>query len=303
MTVLGPAYTLVKEFLILGWTKDATALVLDEYTDSETQGHYAISLRKNPDNPNERIQQDLPSMCRLVMQFLYGLLDAVITLYMFGGLLWNMEKGLNFELPFLGHTVIIEHMMLTALIVYSVFGTNGATLVGGRLIAQNAEQRKREAHFRVLMVMFEKYAEPIAAYRGEKREREQLWRRFDFSLSNNYVIVRWRMLLAIFTGAYGKVAQFLPLLTLAPFYFAGTVEMGAISSSAGACAEILGALSFDRVGFQRHQPDARFWQSCRRAARGAGQNQGRQKECTSTHSTHREERCPAQGHGHGSLHP
>ena len=243
MTVLGPVYSWVKELIIIGWTKDATALVLDEYTDSRVRAYYAISLRKNPDNPNERIQQDLPAMCRLVMLFLFALLDAVITLYMFGDLLWVLEDTLSFAVPFAGYTVIIGHMMFAALIFYALLGTNGATVVGRRLIGLNAEQRKREAHFRVLMVMFEKYAEPIAAYHGETREYEQLFRRFIYSLANNYVIIRWRMMLGMFTGAYGKVAQFLPLLTLVPFYFSGKIEMGAISQSSGACAEILGALS------------------------------------------------------------
>jgi putative ATP-binding cassette transporter len=101
------------------------------------------------------------------------------------------------------------------------------------------------------MVLFEKYAEPIAAYRGEASEREHLWSRFMQALSTNYAIVRWTMLLNIFTGAYGRVAQFLPLLVLAPFYFAGQVEMGEISKSAGYCAEILGALSLIASGFDR----------------------------------------------------
>ncbi|MDR3612671.1 MAG: SbmA/BacA-like family transporter [Candidatus Obscuribacterales bacterium] len=243
MTVLGPVYSWVKELIMIGWTKDATALVLDEYTDSGVRAYYAISLRKHPDNPNERIQQDLLAMCRLVMQFLFALLDAVITLYMFGGLLWDLEKTLTFAVPVGGNTVIIGHLMLTALILYALLGTNGAIVVGRRLIGLNAEQRKREAHFRVLMVMFEKYAEPIAAYHGEEREYEQLFRRFKYALANNYVIIRWRMMLGMFTGAYGKVAQFLPLLTLSPFYFRGEIDFGVITQSSGACAEILGALS------------------------------------------------------------
>jgi len=137
------------------------------------------------------------------------------------------------------------------LLFYAVLGTDGAVFVGMRLIGLNAEQRKLGAHFRVLMVMFEKYAEPIAAYRGEQREYDHLWRRFTAALANNYVILRWRMTLGVFTGAYGKVAQFLPLLTLAPFYFAGQIEAGTISQSSGSCAEILGALSLIVASFDK----------------------------------------------------
>ena len=243
MTVLLPVYAWVKELVILSWTKFCTALLLDEYTDEVVQGYYAISLRQEPDNPNERIQQDLAALCRQVMIFLFALLEAVITVWLFSQVILEIEDGLKFEVPFFKHTMVVGHLMFTCLIIYAILGTNGAVHVGKRLIGLNAEQKKLSAHFRVLMVLFEKYAEPIAAYRGEKHEYKQLWRRFAAALANNYVIVRWSMLLSVFTGGYGRVAQFLPLLTLAPFYFARKIEFGIISQSAGACAEILGAFS------------------------------------------------------------
>jgi vitamin B12/bleomycin/antimicrobial peptide transport system ATP-binding/permease protein len=251
MTFLRPAYAWVKQVLTLSWTKFCTALLLDEYTNAQVQGYYAISMRKKPDNPNERIQQDTPAMCDLVMTFLFDSIDAVITLILYTQIIWAIENSLRFSLPVFGWTPIIGHMMLVCLFFYAVFGTDGAVFVGMRLIGLNAEQRKLGAHFRVLMVMFEKYAEPIAAYRGEQREYDHLWRRFTAALANNYVILRWRMTLGVFTGAYGKVAQFLPLLTLAPFYFAGQIEAGAISQSSGSCAEILGALSLIVASFDK----------------------------------------------------
>jgi putative ATP-binding cassette transporter len=251
MLVLGAVYTLVKEFLILGWTRFATGRLLEEYANGVTQAYYVISLRRSPDNPNERIQQDLPELLRQVLLFLYDVQDSIITLIKYVPLLWGIEKGLDIAFPMGGHTVVVEHLMMTALVLYAILGSNGAAFTGRKLISKNAEQRKRSAYFRVQMVLFEKYAEPIAAYRGEASEREHLWSRFTHALSTNYAIVRWSMLLNIFTGAYGRVAQFLPLLCLAPFYFSGHVEMGAISMSASTCAEILAALSLIASGFDR----------------------------------------------------
>jgi putative ATP-binding cassette transporter len=251
MLILGAVYTLVKEFLILGWIKFATGRLLEEYADGTTQAYYVIALRGSTDNPNERIQQDLPELLRQVLMFLYEVQDSIITLIKYIPLLWGIEQGLDIAFPIGGHTVVVEHLMMTALILYAILGSNGAAFTGRKLIGKNAEQRKRAAYFRVQMVLFEKYAEPIAAYRGEASEREHFWSRFTYALSTNYAIVRWSMLLNIFTGAYGRVAQFLPLLCLAPFYFNGHVEMGEISKAAGTCAEILGALSLIASGFDR----------------------------------------------------
>jgi putative ATP-binding cassette transporter len=251
MLVLGAVYTMVKEFLILSCTRFATGRLLEEYADGVNQPYYVIALRGSVDNPNERIQQDLPELLRQVLLFLYEVQDSIITLIKYVPLLWGIEQGLDIAFPMGGHTVVIEHLMMTALIVYAILGSNGAAFTGRKLIGKNAEQRKRAAYFRVQMVLFEKYAEPIAAYRGEASEREHLWSRFTQALSTNYAIVRWSMLLNIFTGAYGRVAQFLPLLCLAPFYFNGHVEMGEISKAAGYCAEILAALSLIASGFDR----------------------------------------------------
>jgi putative ATP-binding cassette transporter len=242
MILLGPCYSWVKELLILEWSKFCTKFMLSLYMGSD-QGYYPIALMGQPDNPNERIQQDVPRACRLILSFVFVLVDSVITLILFSKILWDIEAGLKFEVPVFGQTVVIQHLLLVALLVYSVLGSNGAVRVGRRLIGLNAEQKRLSANFRVGMVLFEKYAEPIAAYRGETREREQLWKRFLIALKNNYAIVRWQRNLGFFTTGYGKIAQFLPFITLAPFFFAGKIEFGAISQSAGACTEILYALS------------------------------------------------------------
>lgn len=242
LIVLGPCYSWVKELLILEWSKFSTRFMLSRYM-GVGQGYYPIALTGSPDNPNERIQQDVPRACRLILSFIFVLVDSLVTLYLFSGILWDIEKGLEFKVELFGQSLVIQHLVLLSLIVYSIVGSNGAVRVGKKLIGLNAEQKKLAANFRVGMVLFEKYAEPIAAYRGETREKEQLWKRFVIALTNNYAIVRWQRNLGFFTTGYSKVAQFLPFITLAPFYFAGKVEFGAVSQSAGACAEILYALS------------------------------------------------------------
>jgi putative ATP-binding cassette transporter len=242
MILLGPCYTYIQQLLILEWTKFCTKFMLKLYMGPD-QGYYPVSLLGIPDNPNERIQQDVARACQLVLQFLFVAADSIVTLLLFGKILWDIESGLTFAVPFFGHQLIIQHLLMVVLLLYAVLGSNGAVRVGKRLIGLNTEQKKLSAYFRVGMVLFEKYAEPIAAYRGQEREKKQLWRRFMAALGNNYAIIRWQRNLGFFTSGYGKIAQFLPFVALAPFYFAGKIEFGSISQSAGACAEILYALS------------------------------------------------------------
>lgn len=248
--VLGPVYSYVKALFILEWTKFTTKLMLRLYT--QNRNFYPISLLRMPDNPNERIEQDIPAMCQVAMGFAFMFIDSLVTFFAFGGILWNVEQGLLYEIPFFGRTLVVEHLLLWVLVGYAILGSNGVVRVGRRLIALQAEQKRLSADFRVGMVLFEKYAEPIAAYHGQERERKSLWHRFSLALTNNYAIVRWQRNLGFFTAGYSRIASLLPYAAMAPFYFAGQIAFGTISQAVSAFGDILYSASifvseFDRL--------------------------------------------------------
>ncbi len=248
--VLGPVYSYVKALFILEWTKFTTKLMLRLYT--QNRNFYPVSLLRMPDNPNERIEQDIPAMCQVAMGFAFMFVDSLVTFFAFGGILWNVEKDLVYKIPFFGRTLAVEHLLLWVLVGYAILGSNGVVRVGRRLIALQAEQKRLGADFRVGMVLFEKYAEPIAAYHGQERERNSLWQRFSLALTNNYAIVRWQRNLGFFTAGYSRIASLLPYAAMAPFYFAGQIAFGTISQAVGAFGDILYSASifvseFDRL--------------------------------------------------------
>jgi len=240
-TLLGPLYAYVKELIILEWTKSSTRSMLRLYM--QDRNYYPVSLLRLPDNPNERIQQDVPAMCRAAMSFAFIIVDSLVTFVLFGSILWNAEKGLSYDIPFHGQHFVVEHLLLWILLGYVLFGTNGVIRVGKRLIGLQAEQKRLGADFRVGMVLFEKYAEPIAAYHGEEAEYKHLWASFMLALQNNYAIIRWQRNLGFFTSGYSRVAGLLPYGVLAPFYFAGKIAFGTISQAVGAFGEILSSAS------------------------------------------------------------
>lgn len=247
---LGPLYAYVKELFILEWTKFTTRFMLRLY--KQDRNYYPVSILRKPDNPNERIQQDVPAMCRAALSFAFIVVDSIVTFCLFGGILWKAEEGLVYDIPVFDHHIVVTHLLLWILVIYALVGSNGVVRVGKRLISLQAEQKQLSADFRVGMVMFEKYAEPIAAYHGEEREYNHLWKRFMLSLQNNYAIVRWQRNLGFFTAGYSRISALLPYAVLAPFYFAGKILFGTISQAVGAFGEILSSASifvseFDRL--------------------------------------------------------
>lgn len=241
-TVLGPVYSYVKNLLTLEWTMFTTRFMMRLYM-TKGRNYYPISLSRTPDNPNERIQQDVPAMCSAAMSFMFIMVDSIVTFCLFGNVLWKAEEGLKYNLPIFGQTYEIQHLLLWILVGYALLGSNGVVRVGARLIGLQAKQKQLGADYRVGMVMFEKYAEPIAAYRGEQREYNRLWWRFMLSLKNNYAVIRWQRNLGFFTSGYSQVASLLPYGVLAPFYFAGQIAFGTISQAVGAFGEILASAS------------------------------------------------------------
>jgi putative ATP-binding cassette transporter len=248
--VFNPTYLIVKRWTFWGWNEYATRINLAKYVDGKAQGYYPIWLLRLNENTNERIDKDLKVITTTTALFLFAVLDALVSLYVYGIILWKIEAKLSFEFTVFGQPLVVNHLLLMILVGYAIVGTNGAAFVGQQLRRLNVENNKLSAYFRANMVLFERNAELIASYQGEEREYTMLWRRYKAALANTYSILRWQWALGVFTGAYNKMSQFLPLLTIAPFYFSGKVELGAISRTNGACAEILGAFSIFVEMFQ-----------------------------------------------------
>src|SRR5262249_48096638 len=67
---------------------------------------------------------------------------------------------------------------------------------------------------------------------------------------NQGLIIRVTRNLVMFTGAYNYGIQVIPLLIVAPLYFAGKVEFGVVTQAAMAFAQVLGALSLIITQFE-----------------------------------------------------
>jgi putative ATP-binding cassette transporter len=86
-------------------------------------------------------------------------------------------------------------------------------------------------------------AESIAFYRGEKREHLDLFNRLTRVVGNMRNIIIWNRNLGFFTNSYNYVALVLPVMIVAPMFMRGEVELGVVTQSAGAFAQVLAAVS------------------------------------------------------------
>jgi putative ATP-binding cassette transporter len=217
-------YRFVQKKLGIYWRKWLTEHFLDRYF--RDRAYYEINSNDKIDNPDQRIAEDVKSFTSTSLTFLLIILGNLIDLISFTGILWSISRSL---------TLI--------LIVYSIIGTVVTIILGKRLIGLNFNQLRYEGDFRYGLVHVRDHAESIAFYRGEEQESGQVKRRFLDVFSNFNLLIGWQRNVDFFTTAYGYLVVILPSLVVAPIYFAGDIDFGAISQANFAFSQVLGALS------------------------------------------------------------
>ena len=188
---------------------------------------YELNARADIDNPDQRIAEDINTFTQRSLFFLLIFIGAALQLIAFSQVLWS-----------------IAHELVYFLVVYALAGTLLTVFVFGKpLIGLNFRQLQREADFRFSLVRVREKAEPIALYRGEPQERQQVWRRFIRAFDNLRQLIRNQLFLNLFQYGYSMLTIVLPSALIASRVLSGELEVGRAIQAAGAFAAVLSAIS------------------------------------------------------------
>jgi putative ATP-binding cassette transporter len=202
----------------------------------------AGAAASNPDNPDQRIQEDIGQFTSYTLSLSMGLLNSVVTLGSFVGILWALSGGFTFQ--FQGSEYVIPGFMVWMALLYSLAGSVLTHYIGRPQIALNFQQQKVEADFRHRMVRVREYSESIALDRGEKVEHAQLELRFGRVLTNYLALINAQKRLVWFTSFFGQAAVVFPFLVAAPRFFSGAIQLGELMQISSAFGQVQGALSW-----------------------------------------------------------
>ncbi len=213
------------------------------------QAFYRLELARyggdaavSPDNPDQRIQEDLNLFTTETIGLSMGLLNAVVTLVSFVGILWGLSGAFSFSLG--GQTYVIQGFMVWAAIVYCVVGSVITHYIGRRQVPLNFRQQRYEANFRHHMVRVREYSESIALDHGELAERRQLDLRFSNVLSNYLALLKAQKQLIWFTSFFGQAAVVFPFIVAAPRFFSGAIQLGELLQISSAFGRVQDSLSW-----------------------------------------------------------
>jgi vitamin B12/bleomycin/antimicrobial peptide transport system ATP-binding/permease protein len=224
-------------------------LELARFTGSDAQ---------SPDNPDQRIAEDMNLFTSYSVSLSMGLLNAVVTLLSFVGILWALSG--SFAFSFNGQEVVIPGFMVWMAVVYCVVGSVITHYIGRPLIGLNFRQQRAEADYRHHLVRVREYSESIALDRGEPVERGQLGSRFGVVLANYLQLIRAQKRLTWFTVGFGQAAVVFPFIVAAPRFFSGAIQLGELMQIASAFGRVQDALSwfvdnYDRLASWRATTD------------------------------------------------
>jgi vitamin B12/bleomycin/antimicrobial peptide transport system ATP-binding/permease protein len=194
------------------------------------------------DNPDQRIQEDVNLFTTDSVALSMGLLNQVVTLLSFTGILWGLSSG--FEFTFGGATYEVQGFMVWMAVVYAIAGSAITHWIGKPLIALNFNQQRYEADFRHHMVRVREYSEAIALDKGEVVERTALDTRFSAVFKNYVQLIATEKRLTWFTVGFGQAAIIFPFIIAAPRFFSGAIQLGQVMQIASAFGYVQEALSW-----------------------------------------------------------
>jgi putative ATP-binding cassette transporter len=197
---------------------------------------------RHPDNPDQRIQEDINQFTTYTVSLTMGLLNAVVTLASFVGILWGLSGGFAFS--FNGGEYNIPGFMVWMAVLYCLAGSILTHYIGRPQIKLNFEQQRLEADFRHHMVRVREYSESIALDRGEAVERVQLDLRFSRVLGNYLHLIKAQKNLVWFTSFFGQAAVVFPFVVAAPRFFSGAIQLGELMQISSAFGQVQGSLSW-----------------------------------------------------------
>jgi len=251
LVVLAPinvAYRFQRQKLAIAWRQWMTGRVLRLYFSNRV--YYALERQagsaaasgenfagyaggsaddeqaKEVDNPDQRIAEDIRSFTEFSLSFFLTLVTSIIDLVSFSFILFS-----------------IMPQLFIAIFLFASSGTVLTVCIGKVLIRLNYESLQKEADFRFSLVRIRENAESIAFYAGEAVEERETDRRFARVIDNMTMINFAQRNLDFLTTSYNYLTWILPIVVVAPEYFAGNVEMGVVSQASSAFGHVLDDLS------------------------------------------------------------
>lgn len=204
-----------------GYFRTRLALVWRDWLSKDLFNSYfarqiylKLTRRKDVDNPDQRMAQDTDSFANSAIGLFISILDALVNVIMFIGVLWSFSGTLTL-------TVVL----------YAGAGSVIVYLIGRSLVDLAFQQFKTEGDLRFGLGEVRREAESIAMYRGEGLAKHRSRLRLERVIATLMRIMNVNRNMQLFTNPFYALVPVIPPAILASIYFAGGIKFGEITQA------------------------------------------------------------------------
>lgn len=205
-------------------------------------GHYRLSLRGEPDNPDQRIAEDIRLLIEQSLELLLSLLQNIAYFFSFIVILWRLSGVQTFNIG--GHSVTIYGYLVWIALGYAIVSSIIAHVLGHRLHGLNMEKQRAEADYRATLLRVRENSEQIALYQGEAAERTRMQQRFQSIVANWRSLMSQEFRLESFITSYFRIGLMIPVFAVLPVYLTHQITLGAIMQARTAFGYVLDAFGW-----------------------------------------------------------
>ncbi len=226
--------------LSIRWRRWLTQHYLTHWLSHHTFYRMQV-LHKNVDNPDQRISEDLDAFTSSTLSLFTSLLSSILTLVIFGYILWKISGSIH--IPLGKQALTVPGYLLWIALICAVIGTWLTRMIGRPLPGLNYQQQQFNANFRFGMARLRETSEQVALYRGETLEKKQLGNTFADVVNNFIRLIKVQKYLMFFQFGYNSIAYFIGMVAGLPLYFEKKIQIGGLIQISQAYGEVISSLS------------------------------------------------------------
>ncbi|MCC0808477.1 ABC transporter ATP-binding protein/permease [Methylobacterium sp. W2] len=231
------------QHLAFRWRNWLTTDYADRWLGSDA--HYRLSLGElEADNPDQRIQEDIP---RFINGGLHGghgvhsltiaLISQVSSLSAYTIILWGLSAKVTDTIPVPGFFFWIA-------LLYAIVSTAGMLIAGRRLPVLAFERQHMEADYRFGLSRLREYGEQIALMKGAPTELQLMAGKFGLVRANFYALTRVNTLIDFFRSLFERTNVYIPHIVIGAFFFTKQITLGEAGQVSNAFFAVTMGLSF-----------------------------------------------------------
>jgi vitamin B12/bleomycin/antimicrobial peptide transport system ATP-binding/permease protein len=187
-------------------------------------------------NPDQRIHEDARRLTELSADLGIGLLQALVLLLCFLGVLWTVAGELHISI--FGVSLPIPGYMVWCALLYAAIGSWLTWRVGRPLVGLNSLRSQREAELRLALIRANQRVDAATRFRDEEREKRRLGLALGRVRGVAHRIVYATAKLTWMTAGYGWISIVAPIVIASPAYFSGRCSFGGLMVVVGAFSQV-----------------------------------------------------------------